>query len=483
MSSKRIYGIDFGKGIAIAGMLLAHTFEAGICDKQLDIELKYISMIPVVIKVIGAPILLICLMGLFFTYLTSMSCTMSILRIEKKGEKYVISYLIYRLAFAIVLKGVELFMLTWWSQFGIFDKMQIAFPVTLLDKKGGTLDSVGVCGFLVPLLVHLVRKIPIIKEVVFLQVGCLTILASILLFFYKSIADFSMTASEWCFTYNFNFLGMMLSKVGSGPFMLAQCVPFGIIGGALSLLMIHYKDWKYLWRYSFIIIIEAVSLTIFFFLTNSNPWDKILEERKPYFLRFLELSFETFVCVMVSYFTDNENQPLLRRYHLNKKLTFFRRLSIVSLSAFIYEMWISKQVRKIFIVFVGPPYDPSTREVFWSMWTVLIFIIVNYTLDLVIITLWEKINFNFSCEHLIANILSYVFGREEKVNWKENNDKIIYGPNKELQEQIHRQSKLVEESKYNNDSDSSAQKESYHSTRVIEMTSSFITAQANIDNK
>ena len=64
MSSKRIYGIDFGKGIAIAGMLLAHTFEAGICDKQLDIELKYISMIPVIIKVIGAPILLICLMVL-----------------------------------------------------------------------------------------------------------------------------------------------------------------------------------------------------------------------------------------------------------------------------------------------------------------------------------------------------------------------------------------------------------------------------------
>ena len=132
---------------------------------------------------------------------------------------------------------------------------------------------------------------------------------------------------------------------------------------------------------------------------------------------------------------------------------------------------------------MGPPYDPLTREVFWSMWTVLIFIIVNYTLDLVIITLWEKINFNFSCEHLIANILSYIFGREEKVNWKENNDKIIYGPNKELQEQIQRQSKLIEESKYSNDSDSSAQKESYHSSRVIEMTSSFITFQSNIDDK
>lgn len=77
----------------------------------------------------------------------------------------------------------------------------------------------------------------------------------------------------------------------------------------------------------------------------------------------------------------------------------------------------------------------------------------------------------------------YIFGREEKVNWKENNDKIIYGPNKELQEQIQRQSKLIEESKYSNDSDSSAQKESYHSSRVIEMTSSFITFQSNIDDK
>ena len=116
-------------------MLLAQTFEAGICDKQLDIELKYISMIPVVIKVIGAPILLICLMGLFFTYLISMSCTMSILRIEKKGEKYVISYLIYRLAFAIVLKGVELFMLTWWSQFGIFEKCRFHFRQHFLIRK------------------------------------------------------------------------------------------------------------------------------------------------------------------------------------------------------------------------------------------------------------------------------------------------------------------------------------------------------------
>ena len=484
MSSKRIYGIDFGKGLAIAGMLLAHTFEGGVCNWENDIELKYVNMIPSVITIIGAPIMLICLMGLFFTYLTSMTCTMSMLRIEKKGEKYVMSYLIYRLAFAFVLKGVELVMFTWWSQYGVFDKMEISWPVAAVDKEGGTLDSVGVCGFLVPLLVHLVRKMPYIKETVFRQVGFLTTLASILLFFYESIANFALAASGWCFKYDFNFLGMLFSKIATGPFMLAQCVPFGIIGGALSLLMVHYKDWKYLWRYAVIIISEAFILTIVFFLTNAHPFEAILSERKPYFVRFLELCFETFVCVLVSYFTDNENRPLVQRYHLNKNLTFFRKLSVVSLSAFIFELWVSKQVRKVFNIFVGPSYDATTREVYWNLWTGVIFMIVNYALDLWIIMLWEKINFNFSCEHLIANILSYIFGKKEEVNWKESNDKVIYGPNKELEAEILLNSKVSDKLKGKDGSDSSAPVESHsQTTSEIEMTSSFIEVQVDLDKQ
>ena len=65
---------------------------------------------------------------------------------------------------------------------------------------------------------------------------------------------------------------------------------------------------------------------------------------RPYIMLLVKIDNLTFALPLRShikhpyaFFTDNENQPLVRRYHLNKKLTFFRRLSIVSLSAFIIK--------------------------------------------------------------------------------------------------------------------------------------------------
>ena len=444
LTSKRIYGIDFGKGLAVAGMLFAHTFEGGICDWEYDVEMKYLSRVPSFISIIGAPVMLICLMGLFFTYLTSMTCIMSMIRIEKKGDAAVISYLFYRFAFALVLKAVELVMSSWWREYGVFSTMTLSLPKAAIDREGGTLDSVGFCGFFVPFLVFLVRKIPRVKENVFHQVAILTIFACSLLLGYNKIADVAITFSTWCFKNEFNLLGTFFSKVGSGPFMLAQCVPFGIIGGALSLLIIYNKEWKYLCRYCCSLIAFTLIVTVVFFLSSPNPFEELVSERKPYFLRFLELCFETCVCVLVLYYTDNENRPIDHRYSMQKDLTPFRRISCVSLSAFIYEMWVSRQLRKVFAVFVGQPYDPTTKEIGWSLWTVLFFMVINFIIDLFIICEWEKIHFNFSCEHLIANILSYIFGRKEAVNWKENNDKVIYGPNKELEAEILSSKKEIE---------------------------------------
>lgn len=475
MSSKRIYGIDFGKGLAIAGMLLAHTFEAGICDWQHDVELKFLNMVPFAVKVVGAPIMLVCMMGLFFTYLTSMTCTMSCLRAEKKGDGAVLSYLLYRFAFAVVLKAVELVMSNWWENFGIFDTMTISFPTTDLDRTGGTLDSVGICGFLVPLLVYLVRKLPKVKENCFYQVACLTTIGLLLLLGYNYIADAALAASAWCYNYKFNLVGTFLSKVGSGSFMLAQCIPFGIIGGALSLIYVNKRDWKYMWRYCGVILSVTLVVTAYFFLCTPNPFEEVMSERKPCFVRFLEVSVETLACVFVSYYTDNEKRPLVQRYHLNKNLTFFRRISCASLSAFVYEKWVSKQLRKVFSIFVGQPYDEITREVYWNLWTVLIFMLVNYAIDLWVLSLWEKIHFNFSCEHLIANILSSIFGRKEEVNWKESNDKVIYGPNKELEAEILLNSKLSEKLR-DKESDTPA-----NPIRTeMELTSSFIEVQVDL---
>lgn len=90
------------------------------------------------------------MMGLFFTFITTMACTMSIVNIEKHGRGAVVSYLFYRLVFGVVLKTVELVLKTWWEEFGVFDKMKIEVPVTELTTFSHTLDSIAFCGFLVP---------------------------------------------------------------------------------------------------------------------------------------------------------------------------------------------------------------------------------------------------------------------------------------------------------------------------------------------
>ena len=62
--------------------------------------------------------------------------------------------------------------------------------------------------------------------------------------------------------------------------------------------------------------------------------------------------------------------------------------------------------------------------------------IVNFVIDLLLVRAWGKANFVFSCERLIGAIMSWLFGRTEKVDWKANNDKIIYGPLRANEEEI-----------------------------------------------
>ncbi|CBK23648.2 uncharacterized protein [Blastocystis hominis] len=436
MVSKRVYACDYGKGLAILGMLLAHTFEAGICDWNHDIELHYIQRIPIAVIVVLAPLALICLMGLFFTFITSMTCTMNIIRIESKGKGAVMSYFLYRFAFAIVLKFVEIFFKNWWQEYGIFQTMSIRFPQVELGTDGGTLDSIGACGLLVPVSVYLVRRIPWARKDYKRQVVILSAIAVLLLFFYLPIADFFVMLAEWLFKYEFNFLGIICSKFGKGSFMIAQCFPFGLVGGCIAIIMVSTKLWKPLWIYASSMMGIAVAVAILYLVTDPDPFNNVLSYRKPSFVRFCELGFECLVIVFASHLSDNESRPLLKRYQFNKHVTFLRRISCVSLSCYIWETWVSRQIRKFFIVVVGFPYDLEKKESLWSFWAVGVFMIVNLIVDLYIITFWEKIQFRFSSERTIAWILSWLFNRKEEVDWKASNQKIIYGPINELEKEI-----------------------------------------------
>ena len=436
MAHKRIYCLDYGRGLAIFGMLLAHTFEAGICNWEDAVELDYINRIPKWVIVCVSPIALICMMGLFFTFITTMACTMSIVNIEKHGKGAVMVYLFYRLVFGIVLKTLELILKTWWDEFGFFDRMKIELPVTEVTTFSHTLDSIAFCGFLVPLTVYVFRILPYFRESWKRQVTGMTCFSSILLMFSNYVAIFTCWIGDWALKYRFNLLMTLMYKIGTGSFMISQAYPIGVVGGCLSLILLNTSSWKALRIYSGVIAGIAVVVTIFFFIVTPDPFKEVLNERKPCFMRFLELGVETFITVWLSSYSDNPDYPVIKRYKYNRATTFLRRLGCVSLTCFIFEEWVSKQLRKVFFIFFGNPYDAETSKSLWNFWVVGAFMIINFVIDLLIVDVWGKVNFVFSCERLIGAIMSWLFGRTEKVDWKANNDKIIYGPLRANEEEI-----------------------------------------------
>lgn len=436
MAHRRIYALDYGRGLAIFGMLLAHTFEGGICNWVHPVELDYLNRIPKWVIVCLSPIALLCMMGLFFTFITTMACTMSIVNIEKHGRGAVVSYLFYRLVFGVVLKTVELVLKTWWEEFGVFDKMKIEVPVTELTTFSHTLDSIAFCGFLVPLTVHVFRILPYFRENWKRQVAGMTTLATILLMSYSYIAIFTCWIGDWALKYHFNLLMTVMYKIGTGSFMISQAFPFGIIGGCISLIMLNQSSWKTLWTYAGIVAGIAVVTAVYFLIVTPDPFKEVLNERKPCFLRFLELGVETFITTWLSSYSDNPDYPVIKRYRYNRATTFLRRLGCVSLTCFIFEEWVSKELRKVFFIFFGEPYDLESAKSLWNFWVVGLFMIVNFVIDLLLVRAWGKANFVFSCERLIGAIMSWLFGRTEKVDWKANNDKIIYGPLRANEEEI-----------------------------------------------
>lgn len=436
MAHRRIYAFDYGRGLAIFGMLLAHTFEKGICDLNSKVELDYLKRVPVWLIACLSPFALLFMMGLFFTFITSMACTMSVINIEKHGRGAVMAYLFYRLVFGFVLKAVELVVTTWWDQYGVFATMSIEVPKTEITTFSHTLDSISFCGFLVPLVVYVFRVLPYFKEDWHRQVTGMTVLGVVLLMAYSYISNFCTWIGDWAGKYHFNLLMTLMYKIATGPFMISQSFPFGLIGGCIAIIMLYQTSWKSLRIYATVIASVAVATAVFFLVMTDDLVGAFGKSQIPCFVRFLDLGVETVITVWWSHYSDDPSYPVIKRYKYNRFTTFLRRIGCVSLSCFIFEKWVSNQLMKWFFVFFGKPYDLESATGLWSLWTVAAFMVINFAIDLVIIRLWEKVDFCFSCERLIGAIMSWLFGRTEKVDWHANNNKIIYGPLKALEEEI-----------------------------------------------
>lgn len=135
--------------------------------------------------------------------------------------------------------------------------------------------------------------------------------------------------------HNLNGVSIIFSKIGSGPFMLAQCIPFGLVGGAIAIMLSENLTCQILWRFSIIFSSITTLLALLLILRVKDFWYQTLQENKPPSVRLMELVVETNIIVLGVYLCEDPRRSPEKRGVLIRKGTFLRRISVLSLTAFI----------------------------------------------------------------------------------------------------------------------------------------------------
>ena len=335
-------------------------------------------------------------------------------------------YILYRIVFALVLKFMEILVTTWWKYYDVFNTMFLQVPKAPIPRYSHTLDSVGACGWIVPLAVYLVRRLPNYHGSL-LHVCLLCSTALILLILYQPIASIAMSIALFFEEHNLNGVSILFSKIGSGPFMLAQCIPFGLVGGAIAIILSENTTCKVLWRFTIIFSSITILLALILMLNVKDFWTQVLQENKPPSVRMLELVVETNIIVLGVYLCEDPRRSPEKRGSLIRKGTFLRRISVLSLTAFIFEQYICSITMKWFKLFFGNAIDIENKQYLWNVPLSLLYMIVTTSIELGIIRLWEVGSFRLSCEYFIALLLGFLFNRQSynRLDYQ----RIIYGPN------------------------------------------------------
>ena len=161
MGNNRIVGLDLVKGIAIFMMIIVHAVTQVIADYDGSIFLSIIDKIPkIVLYCVIYPLALVGLWGTTFTVVTSITTTLSILRILETNKRAFGSYLFQRWLFLVFLRLAESTIDSFLNQqYDVFMNSRIVIPPIVIAGPATTLDAIGWGGLIAPIVVSIVHPI------------------------------------------------------------------------------------------------------------------------------------------------------------------------------------------------------------------------------------------------------------------------------------------------------------------------------------
>lgn len=430
---KRLTGLDFGRGLAVLGMVFCHSFMGQVTGWNSTILFDLASKTPIVLLVaVFCPVVVFCLMGSLFSFITAICVTMSSIKIAAKGGNLIWRYVVMKLVFAFVIKFLEDFWGQWLNDYNIFKDERFGLPNVSLLYWSHTLDDVGFFSWFIPIVVYGLSKVPRLDYRA--QMAILTVIGVILLQFNDVTIFYCRELGSWFRSHEFYFFYYLTTKLDNGAFAILQYLPFGFFGGAFGLLFTNTKDVKHYWVYCGILSGLCIVCGIpNLFGDAATLVQDVFGWIKPKSYLFFMGAIQSIAMMICLQLADNPKRPVEKRYRTIKRTTFLRRINALSLTAYIVEPRYNRTVLLFFRALFGEGADRDKGTCLWPWYICLLYMLSCATLWAIICRLWERGHFRFSMEHQLSCIMSWLFQQPyNKMDYKAN----IYGPVEEIKQEL-----------------------------------------------
>ena len=425
----RFYGLDNAKGVAILGMVLSHSFMGTIANWNPDILFSFVKKVPIVLLIILlAPITLLSQMGSMFSFISSICVTLSFLNVSKKGWPIVWRYILMKIVFAFLLRGIEIFWNTWTVDFDPFESHKFQFPIVSIPFYGHTLDCIGFIGWTIPLVLYLIRLIPFLQDPRW-QVTVLFALCILVSCFSRPLSTFFGIVEDWCKDHQLYLCQYLASKASSGPFQTFQIWAFGLLGACIGVLLHNGLKMKELLHFSYLVLVVCGIAGILFILQIDDFLTELFESFKPEGVMLIMMIVQLYFVIWFLHIFDNPNRPVMKRKIAMKHTCFLRRVNTLSLTAYVLEPFLSKKMYALFQIPFGPAISTEGKEFLWEWPAVALYALCTTLVAVGIARLWEFAEFRGSIESQLGWMMQKIFNkRYDKLDYKTN----IYGEFEEV---------------------------------------------------
>lgn len=409
MTNSRVYTFDVVKGIAILVMIPLHALIYQIGKNDPALFLPLMAAIPQEVIYLLIPIMILSMWGPIFTLVTGANIAYGYLKVYNRNPDDSSAYILRRIfsaAMLLLVSRTAVFIFEGWAFTGGFFNI-FNYKVRYYAD---TLDSIALTGIAVPVLILLfLDKSRSLKQkemtgraisrrdIRRIYLG-MTLITVFWFAFTPLVHALTPHIRNFATRHNFKMLLYIWSKFTAGRFRLFPILGFGYVGAVIGAALHAGSRFKNIRRYAGLFFAVTLAMFICWFLSTENPLINVASDDIPIMVQVLNLGAMTFATVlMLGAYDFCSPEKRIRR--INKSL-WIRRISIVSLTIYVMEFFLAQGVYWLFQQF----WDNAVASInqvpvfVWNVAQIFVFIIVVTLIWLIIVPLWEKIDFVGSLE-------------------------------------------------------------------------------------